>query len=126
MEAGLGRAIKLPPLFGAEMHEDPYPVYQRLRESDPMHWNDTLQAWVLTRYDDVAWALKSLSSDRVTIARERSRDAGLDLLWDALAALMLQRDEPDHTRLRALVQKAFYRSSVEQWKGSIERRVRAP
>jgi cytochrome P450 len=125
MKTGLGQSIELPPLFGAEMHEDPYPVYQRLRESDPVHWNDTLNGWVLTRYDDVAWALKSLSSDRVSLARERFHDAGLDLLWDALAALMIQRDAPDHTRLRALVQKAFYRSSVEQWKGSIERRIRA-
>src|SRR5262245_33946526 len=125
MKTGLGSVIELPPLFGAEMHEDPYPVYRRLRESDPIHWNDALHGWVLTRCDDVAWALKSLSSDRVTAARARSREAGLDPLWDALAALMIQRDEPDHTRLRALVQKAFYRSSVEQWKGSIERRVRS-
>ena len=125
MKTSLGQVIDLPPLFGAEMHEDPYPVYRRLRESDPIHWNDTLRGWVLTRYDDVAWALKSLSSDRVTPARERFRDAGLDPLWDALAALMIQRDEPDHTRLRALVQKAFHRGSVEHWKASIERRVRA-
>jgi cytochrome P450 len=125
MKTNLGQTLELPPLFGSEMHEDPYPVYRRLRETDPVHWNDALQAWVLTRYDDVAWALKSLSSDRVSLARERSGDAGLDLLWDALAALMIQRDEPDHTRLRALVQKAFYRSSVEQWKGSIERRSRS-
>jgi len=125
MKEGLGRTIELPHLFGAEMHEDPYPVYRRLRETDPVHWDDTLHAWVLTRYDDVAWALKSLSSDRVSLARDRFRGAGLDALWDALTALMLQHDEPDHTRLRALVQKAFYRTSVEQWTGSVERRIRS-
>jgi hypothetical protein len=124
MKSGVGRTIELPHLFGAEMHEDPYPVYQRLRESDPVHWDESLHGWVLTRYDDVAWALKSLSSDRVSLARERFRGAGFDALWDALAALMLQRDEPDHTRLRALVQKAFHRASVEQWTGSVERRIR--
>jgi cytochrome P450 len=125
MKSGLGRAMELPRLFGAEMHEDPYPVYQRLRETEPVHWNDTLRAWVLTRYDDVAWALKSLSSDRISLARERFRGAGADLLWDTLAALMIQRDEPEHTRLRGLVQKAFYRTSVAQWTGSIERRIRS-
>ena len=125
MKASLGRPIELPPLFGAEMHEDPYPVYQRLRENDPVHWNDALHAWVLTRYDDVAWALKSLPSDRVSLVRQRFRDSGLDLLWDALAALMIQRDAPDHTRLRGLVQKAFYRSSIEQWRAAIERRIRS-
>ena len=125
MKTGLGKAIELPQLFGAEMHENPYPVYQRLRETDPVHWDDTLKAWVLTRHDDVTWALKSLSSDRVSLARERFRGAGFDALWDALAALMLQRDEPDHARLRALVQKAFYRTSVEQWSAPIERRIRS-
>jgi cytochrome P450 len=125
MKTGLGRTIELPPLFGAGMHEDPYPFYRTLRENDPVHWDDTLRAWVLTRYDDVAWALKSLSSDRVSLARERFRDADLDLLWNALAALMIQRDEPDHTRLRALVQKAFSRTSVERWTAPVERQVRA-
>jgi hypothetical protein len=125
MKEGLGRAIALPQLFGPEMHEDPYPVYRKLRETDPVHWNDRLHAWVLTRFDDVAWALKSLSSDRVSIARDRFPEMGLGALWDALAALMLQRDEPDHTRLRALVQKAFYRTAVEQWTAPVERRIRA-
>jgi cytochrome P450 len=125
MKTGLGRPIELPHLFGAEMHENPYPVYQRLRETDPVHWNETLRGWVLTRYDDVTWALKSLSSDRVGLARDRFRGAGLEGLWDSLGALMTQRDEPDHTRLRALVQKAFYRTSVEQWRSAVEGRIRA-
>jgi cytochrome P450 len=112
-------------MFGPEMHENPYPVYQKLRETDPVHWNDGLQAWVLTRYDDVAWGLKNLSSDRLSVARERFRDEGLAALWDAVAALMSQKDEPDHTRLRALVQKAFYRTSVEQWTPTIDRRIRS-
>ena len=125
MKDGLGQTIELPRLFGAEMHENPYPVYQRLRETDPVHWDESLRAWVLTRYEDVEWALKSLSSDRVSLARDRFRDAALGPLWDAMAALMLQRDEPDHTRLRALVQKAFYRTSVEHWTGAVERQIRA-
>ena len=39
---------------------------------------------------------------------------------------MIQRDEPDHTRLRALVQKAFYRTAVEHWTAPIERQIRDP
>jgi hypothetical protein len=111
MKEGLGKTIELRRMFGPEMHENPYPVYQKLRETDPVHWDDGLQAWVLTRYDDVAWGLKNLSSDRLSVARERFRDEGLAALWDAVAALMSQKDEPDHTRLRALVQKAFYRTT---------------
>jgi cytochrome P450 len=101
----LGKAVAFPQLFGAAMHENPYPVYRRLRETNPEYWDDSLHAWVLTRYDDVSWSLKSLSSDRVSLARDRFQGAGVDALWDVLAVLMLQRDEPDHRRLRALVQK---------------------
>src|SRR5215470_9891368 len=32
---------------------DPYPMYRRLREEDPVHWSPRLKSWVLTRYDDV-------------------------------------------------------------------------
>src|SRR5262245_40176997 len=122
---GRGKTVEFSPLFGAEMDEDPYPVYRRLRESHPVYWDESLRAWVPTRYDDVAWSLKGLSSDRVSLARARFQGAGVDALWDILAVLMAQRDEPDHGRLRALVQKAFYRASVEQWANSIERRIRS-
>lgn len=32
---------------------DPYPTLSRLRESDPVHWLPALEAWVVTRYDDI-------------------------------------------------------------------------
>jgi len=121
----LGEVVGVPQLFGAEMLENPYPVYRRLREDHPVYWDESLHGWVLTRYDDVLWSLKSLSSDRVSLARERFQSAGVDALWDILAVLMLQRDEPDHGRLRALVQKAFSRTSLAQWTDSIERRIRS-
>jgi cytochrome P450 len=80
---------------------------------------------VLTRYEDVSWALTELSSDRITQARGRFQDGALQPLFDVLARLMVQRDEPDHTRIRSLVQKAFLRTSVERWADSIARRVRS-
>ena len=112
-------------LFGAEMHENPYPVYQRLRESDPVHRDEQLQAWVLTRYADVSGVLndKCFSSNRVTLARHRFPQPELEPLFDTLGQLMLQRDEPDHTRLRSLVNKAFVRTSVESWAPTIQQRV---
>jgi pimeloyl-[acyl-carrier protein] synthase len=125
MKTGLGNILTGSRLFGPEMHENPYPVYHELRERDPVYWDDGLRAWVLTRYDDVSWALTELSSDRVTQARDRFQDEALQPLFDVLARLMVQRDEPDHTRIRSLVQKAFLRTSVERWADSIERRVRS-
>ncbi|MFB9261894.1 hypothetical protein ACFFWD_01695 [Bradyrhizobium erythrophlei] len=32
---------------------DPFPIFARLRESDPVHWSSAMKTWVITRYDDV-------------------------------------------------------------------------
>ena len=63
MKTGLGNILTGSRLFGQEMHENPYPVYHELREHDPVHWDEALRAWVLTRYEDVSWALTTLSSE---------------------------------------------------------------
>src|SRR2546430_9710836 len=66
--------------------------------------------WVLTRYDDVAGMLRDARFGRKgfdTLLQARFGEAGVDLS-------MLFRDPPDHTRLRALVSKAFTPRVVEE------------
>jgi len=41
-------------LFGPDMRANPYPVYHRLRAADPIHWDETSEVWIVTRYRDVA------------------------------------------------------------------------
>ncbi len=36
---------------------NPYPLYRRLRDEDPVHWDPYLHAWVVTRYADVVTVL---------------------------------------------------------------------
>ena len=43
---------------------NPYPLYARLREQDPVHWDPFLQAWVVTRYADAVTVLHRFSADR--------------------------------------------------------------
>ena len=83
-----------------------------------------LQTWVLTRYDDVTAAIgdSRLSSDRMAfyldpIAAE-ARDK-LGPLCTTMSRWMSMQDAPDHTRLRALVTKAFTPRSVEALSPSI-------
>ena len=55
------RAVDTSELFGPAMVGDPYSVYARLRAADPVHWHAPMNAWLLTRYADVAAALRFLA-----------------------------------------------------------------
>ena len=103
---------------------DPFPLYRRLQDEDPLHWSPTLRAWVLTRYDDVKAAcldLHGLSSDRLSpffaASSEASRMASLQA---CLTRWMVFRDPPDHTRLRRLAAKVFNVRSIQALKPGIE------
>ena len=39
-------------MFTSHVIADPYGYYGRLRDEDPVHWNDTYGLWVITRHDD--------------------------------------------------------------------------
>ena len=42
-------------MFTDDVIADPYTYYGRLREEDPVHWNEKYALWVITRHDDVVW-----------------------------------------------------------------------
>ncbi len=94
---------------------DPYPLYARLREEDPVHWDPFLHCWVVTRYADVHSVLHSFSADR-TPSPEALRALGLAHI-EPIAAVMVKQmlflDAPDHTRLRKLCSQAFTPRRVE-------------
>src|SRR5262245_30301226 len=104
------------------MRADPYPVYARLRAADPVHWDDTAQAWVLTRYQDVQAALHDprLSSDRVARMKELAGTTGLGPFFDFLRSRMVFVDPPQHTRMRCLLNKAFTPHAVEAMRPRVQ------
>jgi cytochrome P450 len=96
------------------MIDDPYPVYRRLREDDPVHYSNVVRAWVLTRHRDVALALNDprFSSDRTTANKFKGgprRSAGT-----------FQIDAPQHTRVRGLVTKVFTPKVIEAMRTRVE------
>jgi cytochrome P450 len=105
--------------FDPAFRADPYPFYDRLRTEAPAYWTP-LGTVVLSRYEDIAWTLRSndFSRDieananeptdpRAKALRERRRSR-------SGAKTILNLDPPDHTRLRRLVSKAFTPSAVER------------
>ena len=102
-----------------EIHEDPYPVYARLRSEAPLYRNDELDFWALSRHEDVLGAFRNLDgfSNASGVSLEPSAfgpDAHKFMSFLAL-------DPPRHTRMRSLVGKGFTPTKVAQ----MEERIRA-
>ncbi|MDP6975613.1 MAG: cytochrome P450 [Acidimicrobiales bacterium] len=95
--------------FDPEFLLDPYPVYARLREEDPVH-RTPIGTLIVSRYDDVHRVLRDTESsvqrfetnvdlpEHMLRLRQRSLER---------APSILGLDPPDHTRLRGLVQRTF-------------------
>ncbi len=104
-------------------YTNPYPTYARLRTKDPVHWSPLMESWVLSRYEDVDTILrdyKRFSSDarnRRSARRRRQRQPSVTAPNEPPS--MLFSDPPDHTRLRALVNKAFIPQAIEALKPRI-------
>jgi cytochrome P450 len=96
-------------LLDPDVLADPYPLYRRLRDEDPVHWDPYLHAWVVTRYADVAEVLYRFRAAR-TPAPDRLVDLGLGELTPVAAVMvrqMLFLDPPEHGRVRRLASVAF-------------------
>ena len=99
---------------------DPYPTYRWLRAEDPVH-HSPLGFWVLTRYQDVVAALRDPRLIKEPLAAAVAARLGRPV--PALGLSMLDRDPPDHTRLRSLVSKAFTPRVVETLRPRIQQFV---
>lgn len=102
-----------------EFHANPYPFYRALRERDPVH-QSPLGFWVLTRYDDVVTSLRDQRFGRDGFAPLLEAIYGPEHASGNLPRSMLMRDPPDHTRLRALVNKAFTPRVIEGMRTHIQ------
>lgn len=111
------------------INANPFPIFSRLRDEDPVHWSQAMKAWVVTRYDDVkriAVANSDMSANRLApffAAVPSESRGGYANLITYLGNWMVFRDPPDHTRLRRLFTKAFTSRSVKALEPNIEQIV---
>jgi cytochrome P450 len=108
--------------FDPVFRTDPHPVYERLREENPVH-PSPLGGLVVTRHADCLHVLRhpAASSDERNSELFQALAASGDIdqeLVDARPFLFL--DPPDHTRLRRLVSKAFTPRTVERLRPRVQ------
>jgi len=83
-----------------EIQENPYPVYRWLRDEAPVYCNEQMGFWALSRFEDV-W---DATLDWQTFTSTHGQT--LEEVKSPLP-IMISMDPPQHTRVRALVAKAF-------------------
>lgn len=112
--------------------ENPFPLYARLREESPVHWNGHFGCWLLTRYSDV----RSAFADRARFSSQTGEailSRAIDFPGDAVRDLevgyrffykQIQTfDSPEHAIHRSLIAKAFTPKVIEDLRGLIQTRV---
>jgi pimeloyl-[acyl-carrier protein] synthase len=115
-------ALSLTQLFDPRVLADPYPLYRRMREQDPVYWDPFLHKWIVTRYADVIHVLHHFSAVRGATP-EQLRALGCEELGPAVTIMlrqMLFHDAPSHTRIRGLAAAAFTPARVAVLRGHIQ------
>ena len=100
---------------------NPYPALAKLRAAGRPIWHEETQMFLAARYDDANATLRNKSLGRIFKPREPESD------WQTFNWLhsdsILDSEPPKHTRLRALVSKAFNKNIIEGQRTNIERIV---
>lgn len=98
--------------------EDPYPHFAEWRAAGAAVFHEGLDMHLACTYDDANAVLRSKSLGRIW------RDREPDDVWDTFNWLhsdsILESEPPKHTRLRALVAKAFLRGQIERMRPAVE------
>lgn len=108
--------------YAYEIHEDPYPTYQRLREEAPLYRNDELDFWALSRHADVLEGFRDV--ERLSNAHGVSLDPAASGPHAHRTMSFLAMDPPLHGRMRGLVSKGFTPRRVAELEPRIRRIAR--
>ena len=97
----LGEGVSL-----EDLERDPYPIYARLRDDEPVSWVPAVQLWLVTRYDDVRHV--DLTPKVFTAQTDPST------LNRTMGTNMLGSEGPDQQRIRRMVEPPFRPRDVEE------------
>lgn len=121
-------------MFTEDAIADPYAYYGRLREEDPVHWNEKYALWVITRHEDVVWMTRHHELFSSAVFRNDPRpaypaidesDLGLyEYVRNYQADQFIQHDRPEHLEMRKVVHGYFTPRSMEAWRPFVQTAVK--
>ena len=113
-------------MFTAEVMRDPYHYYGRIRDEDPVHWNELYEVWAITRYNDLVWLTRNhdqfsnavLANDPRPAypAISKSDNELYDIMRAANQQRFIQYDRPEHLEMRKVMHAYFAPKSMEEWR----------
>jgi len=105
----------------SEFIKNPYPELAKLRQIGKPIWHEETNMFLAPRYEDANATLRNKSLGRIFKAKEPESE------WQTFnwlhADSILDSEPPKHTRLRALVSKAFNKNVIESQRAIIEQIV---
>src|SRR3974390_3500605 len=104
-------------MFTPDVIADPYAYYGRLRDEDPVHWNEKYELWVVTRHDDLVWLTRHHEFFSSAVFKNDPRpaypaidesDLGLyEYVRNYQGDQFIQHDRPEHLDMRRIAHGYF-------------------
>ena len=124
MTAGSSDNLAMPPgdwcgadPFAPDFRDNPYPALHGLRERDPVNLTP-VGTWRISRYDDVVAVFKRAKTSQTLSDGTAPNFDPLDRRGSFLE-FMLNKDDPEHQRLRRLALQSLGPSTVRQMEGEV-------
>ena len=117
MKSGSAKTAALAPrripleLFDDDYLDDPYGRYAQWRDHSPIWYDEIFDSWILTRHEDV----RQVFMDPETFSQLGALEGPVPVPFLAL----LHDDPPRHTKLRALVSRAFTTRALQHMEGRV-------
>jgi hypothetical protein len=107
--------------FDQAIFDDPYPVYERLRQESPVYYVEEFDCWALSTFEDVWNACQS--PDLYTAEQGTTAGHVLQKVVEVFPALDMM-DPPRHTAHRALISQRFGPGFVKRFEPDFRKIVR--
>jgi cytochrome P450 len=111
--------------FDPEFHANPYPLFDRLRQEDPIH-KSIFGTWIITRYADAVSILNDKRfevdnlPERLQLKSTYLKEGDLQTLSQTINQWFLFLNPPDHTRIKKVVTPVFSPTAMEAIRQKIQ------